>query len=136
MGWKINNNRILYENDKTVIFPTAEEIYSLNAGIPNGRFATAIEAPQKELRLRFSRIGAQIKIQILFEDTKRAIFIYLMAERGEKSLRLLYSNDELPDSIVIEETWYNLLTDYEEISEIHYSISFNESIKMTEGSVL
>ena len=116
MGWGINNNRLSYENVGRIIYPSAEEIFLLK----NGRkiYPFAEHFCVEHLGIHFSRLGARICVQISFEFEHNEIIFELYAKRGEKTQKLEYRNGDLPDSIVVDNSWYSLLSNYDEIKRM------------------
>ena len=118
MGWVIKNGRIGYQDGEKIVYPSADEIYSLNAGDSVKGFSD-MDAPRESLTdVRFSRLGGKILVSIGFDEADRQITIDLFATRGKTKERLSYIDRNLPDSIVINGSWYNLLSNYDETIQL------------------
>ena len=116
MGWVINNNRLAYENVGCIIYPSAEEVFLLKNGRKIPTFAEHFCV--EHLGIHFSRLGARICVQISFEFEHNEIIFELYAKRGEKTQKLEYRNGDLPDSIVVDNSWYSLLSNHDEIKRM------------------
>lgn len=138
MGWVIENNRLLYRNQKETISPSAEEIYKLSRGEKTMNFSDSCNQPLKDLNIRFSRMGASIQIQIDFLERSNSIDLKLYACWQGKRVQLIYKDGELSDSVVIENTWYNLLQDCEDVAGIlnRAGIYFEGEISLSQYIVL
>ncbi len=118
MGWHIDDNRLIFEKDGDIICPTAEEIFLLNKGENVGHLMKVEPIPRDELGIRFAKLGGEIRIEISFDSERNVILLKVSAVRGEKYTQVLYLNEELQDSVIIEGTWYSLLNNYEETKQL------------------
>ena len=98
--------------------PTAEEIFLLNKGENVGHLMKVEPIPRDELGIRFAKLGGEIRIEISFDSERNVILLKVSAVRGEKYTQVLYLNEELQDSVIIEGTWYSLLNNYEETKQL------------------
>lgn len=114
MGWVIENNRLAYREENSVIYPTVEEIYVLIQEGKEKLFAGLKSKIQDDLNIRFSKLGAKIQFFLDFNSVNNKIQIFLFGIWGNKRAQLNYKEKKLPDSVVINETWHNLLLNYEE----------------------
>ncbi len=118
MGWIIKDGRIGFQNGEETIYPSAVEIYNLNSG-KNVNLAFDSDSFCKRFAdIRFSRIGGKIQISIGFDEKSRSISIELYAVRGKQKEHLIYQNMNLPDSIIMDGSWHNLLSNYSEIFDL------------------
>lgn len=127
MGWQIINNRIALVTDVGLYYPSAEEIVALNRGesVANVTFS---ECPDisASLSIRFSRLSAAHIICIDYtEDCK--IDLKLLATKGKAEVALQFQNSMIPDSVVINDVWYNLLSTADSIAEIFSKAKIYES---------
>lgn len=115
MGWKLDNQQLYYEDKGMIFSPSAEDIFSLiSGGKKIKKLTDEIYSPERDLDIHFSRLGAKFIIEIEFEQETQEIFIIVKAQKGKKKFEINYTNNILPDSVVVERVWYNLLADYEE----------------------
>lgn len=113
MTWRIINNRLGLEKNGGIFFPSAEAIYDYNNGEETGELTDAPPIPIEDLKIRFSRLGARIRIRVTFNEVEKEIRISLFAVRGERVVPIVFECSELPDSVIIGTTWYSLLSNYE-----------------------
>lgn len=118
MGWFVEYGRIGYEDGEKTVYPSATEIYSLNAGETVNEFPVANTLHEDLADVRFSKLGGKILISVGFDAISRQIMLDLYALRGKLKKQLVYRNKDLPDSIIINGSWYNLLADYDEAIQI------------------
>lgn len=118
MGWFIKNGRIGYQEGDKTVYPSATEIYSLNAGDKVKGFPDIDTFRECLADVRFSRLGGKILIVVGFNEADRQITIDLFVSRGKMKEQLSYADRELPDSIVINGSWYNLLSNYDETIQL------------------
>lgn len=110
MGWKIIDNRIAYVDGEDILFPSSSDIYNLIQGedVDNNTLRRCI-SPAEVLNIRFSRISAKIRILIQFDKVEGDILLRLIAVKGTKCVDLVFESGLIPDSVVIDNTWYSLL---------------------------
>lgn len=118
MGWVIEKNQLLYKDQRGAICPSAEAIYKLSRGEKCVDFLGISSISSEELNIRFSRLGAAMQIQIDFQENTNSINLDIYAGRQDKKIKIVYQDGKLPDNVVIENTWYHLLQDYEETINI------------------
>lgn len=111
MGWTVINSRIAFSDGEAVAFPSASDIFALNRGdSPADKRFEGLPAPGDELKVRFSRLSALIRVLIDFDDCSRDILLKFVAIRGNNEQDILFRNGDLPDSILIADVWHNLQT--------------------------
>ena len=111
MGWTVINSRIAFSDGEAVAFPSASDIFALNRGdSPADKRFKGLPAPSEELKVRFSRLSALIRVLIDFDDCSRDILLKFVAIRGNNEQDILFRNGDLPDSILIADVWHNLQT--------------------------
>lgn len=130
MGWLIEKNQLVYKRKNDTIFPSAEEIYKLSRGEESLTFPDITRLPSEDLDIRFSKLGATTHIDIDFLEAHNNIDLKIFACRKNKKVDILYKDGKLPDSIVIENTWYNLLHDHDDVVKI-----LTESEIYNEGNI-
>ena len=118
MEWYVQDNRLAFENDGKIIYPTAEEIFSLNKGEKTERLGKAEPIPKDKLGIRLSRLGARIQINIAFDSEKNNILLDLRAIRGDKEAEILYRDGDLQDSAIIDNSWYSLLANFDDTYQL------------------
>ena len=118
MGWFIKNGRIGYQDGEKAEYPSAADIYSLSAGETVSGLPETDSFREDLAEVRFSRLGGKILISVGFDEDNRQIMLELYVLRGKLKERLNYSDGDLPDSIVINGSWYNLLANHEETVRI------------------
>ena len=126
MGWIIVHNRLAYKNGEEITFPSAEEIFSLSKSKNIGRPAAISLSEKEKLGIRFSKLGANVKISLSFLNGTNQINLRLYAVRGDKKTQIKYENFVLQDNVIIENTWYSLLTNWENVKVLLYD-SFIET---------
>lgn len=128
MAWKIIDNRIAYQQNDSIIFPNAEDIFTLNRNesVSNSVLADATP-PVDELKIRFSRLSAKIKICLDFDIDSQAIVLSLIAFRGKLESIIQYDRSTLQDSVIMNDTWYSLLNDYPVAKELLENASITQS---------
>lgn len=114
MEWLIENSRLALKKEDQVLYPTAEEIFSINSGEATERFEGGVVKPKEKPGIRFSRIGARIRCVIEFDRENNTILLGLFAIRGNKKTEVRFQDGNLQDSVVIDNTWYNLLANHED----------------------
>ena len=117
MNWTIINNRIAYSDESHCIFPSAWDIFVLNKGDhPTNPELDGASAPSEELKIRFSKLSAIIRVIFDFDNISREIILNLVAVRGKNEQALEYKDYDLPDSILINEVWHSLQSSNELVS--------------------
>ncbi len=118
MGWIIADNRLAYIDGDLTVFPSAEDIFSINNGNIIEPLVPITPADRERLGVRFSKLGARIRINISFTDETNQLSVNLYAIRGEKEVPIKYSNYELQDSVVMDGTWYSLLSNWDDVKTL------------------
>ena len=115
--WTIKNNLLCVSfDDGTDVIPTSEEIYSLvflNKTEIKGRNVTS---PKSELPLRFSKIGLNTYIEVLF--SKGNIQCNVWAKKGNELFSIETVGDSYADYTIIDNTWHFISRDIEMINSV------------------
>ena len=136
LRWFVDDNRIAYEKNGSILYPTAEEIYLLNSGVYIDKFPEVRKLAGDELGIRFSRISAKIYLLLQFDEKDKNIRLSVRAEKIEKHACLSYKKQMLQDSVVIENVWYNLLANYEETLNLLIKSGINDDGKISLGQYI
>lgn len=102
MGWRIIDQRLAWEVDNVLSYPSASEIFDLC----NGSLI--------DVGIRFARVGGKIVLHIEFDAVTKSIVLKVIALKGSKYINLNYKSRNLPDSIIVDDVWYNLLANHAE----------------------
>ncbi|HBA49054.1 MAG TPA: ATP-dependent helicase [Lachnospiraceae bacterium] len=117
MGWEVIKQRLVWNAEGRLIKPTAVEIFKLlNSG--KEHISGIGYEPLDSLGIRFARVGGKIVLHINFNEATKEIVLKVLAQKGQECCELEYENGILPDSVVINNVWYNLLTNYDETEEL------------------
>lgn len=138
MGWQLTDNRIALNTGSELYYPTAEEIVSLNRGeSPANPLFSGYPDPASELPIRFSRLGATHKLLLEYTSENR-IVLTLLAIRGKSEVKLSFKDSTVPDSVVINDVWHNLLATTDLISELFAKVKISEpgAIQLTQYALL
>jgi SNF2 family DNA or RNA helicase len=127
MRWYIDNNRLVTEYDGNIMYLKADEIFALNSGEKIKNLPDMEKIPIEELGIRFSKLGARIRAEVKFETDKNEIQFELYAVRGGKHARLFYKDGDLPDSVIIDNTWYSLLANHDDTVKLLEAADITES---------
>ena len=115
MEWKIIGQRLAWEVDGIVQYPTASEIFDLcSAKTVEGTMYGALDA----LGIRFARIGGKIVLRTDFDERSKNIQLKVIARKGVNGIGLDYRGGDLPDSIIMDGVWYNLLSNHAETAKL------------------
>ncbi len=115
MGWFVKDGRIGYQIREKEVYPSATEIYSLNAGEKICGFPESTSPRESLPGIRFSRLAGKHMISVRFDETDRKIVLEMYVIRGKLKEPLPFTGKNIPDSIVVNGSWYNLLTSYDDI---------------------
>lgn len=102
MGWRIIDQRLAWEVDNVLSYPSASEIFDLC----NGSLI--------DVGIRFARVGGKIVLHIEFDAMTKSIVLKVAAVKGLKYINLNYKDRNLPDSIIVDDVWCNLLANHAE----------------------
>lgn len=114
MKWYIEGNRLACDTGEKTIYPSAGEIFSLNTGLHDGRQGRMDTAPEDALEIRFSRLGGRIRLVLDFDSTEGSVRLTVLAVRGNRESEIVFRDGDLQDSVVLEKTWYGLLSNHED----------------------
>ena len=121
MGWRIVNQRLAFEYGDRIVFPPASDIFRLSRGQTGDLSADLphdVTSPTDELPLQFSRFGADVLAKVDFDEQANQIMLSLQAVRRSKGVDLLYQDFVLPDGAIIDNVWYNLLSNHDETTAV------------------
>lgn len=137
MGWVIAGQRLAWEENGVLEYPTAEKIYELRGQYTKGEYEKNISMGLPDnMGIRFARVGAQIVIQIDFDKETNHIYIKILAQKGSIIQEMDYSNGYLPDSIIINGVWYNLLSNCDEVHDLLQKANVQRSGKISLGQYI
>ena len=129
--WSVHNGILcIEENNKSIITPTAREIFAAVSGteLELKKKYPGLPDPISQLPdLRFSRIGSKIGISVNYDLVK--IRIRLFIRRNQKIIELPFETRTIPDHIIIDNTWIYLSENYDAVIELLNELSidhFNE----------
>ena len=117
MSWIVQNNRVMYSGTSGVFFPSSDDIARLSQGLDaeDPRFDGMCVSPSTELNIRFSKLPVLYRLVVWFSEESQRIKFAVVAKRGNREYPVSFSNSELPDSFVFEETWYSAKSSCEDI---------------------
>ncbi|MEY8524877.1 DEAD/DEAH box helicase [Lachnospiraceae bacterium 38-10] len=137
MGWKIIDRRLAWEENETLQYPTASEIFKLRSGDfskkDNGGY---IYGDFDVSEIRFARIGGKIVLRTDFDEISKNIVLKVFALKGTGSTNIEYKEGNLPDSIVMENVWYNLLSNHADVAELLKKAGIREDGKIALGQYI
>ena len=73
--------------------------------------------------MRISKLGGTILIVFDFAQEENALLLSLQVRRGHGIYDLSLSEGNIPDSIVIDDVWYNLYENYQDIQAVFDQVS-------------
>lgn len=127
MSWKIINNRIASVNGNETIYPSAHDIYALNSGESEGITPMPdMDPPADSLSIRFSRLGGSYRIRTAFNNNNE-LEVDLFAVKGKNQIEIPFAADGIPDSVVINGVWYNLLSTHEDVVQVFSEAQITKS---------
>ena len=129
MGWIINNQQLQYDHNGQLFIPSSADIYAIITGEPvaDKSLPPEISAPSEALNIRYSRIGAQIVIKVDFDEDSDSINLYIMSRKGRNDYAFPIWENILPDSLLINNTWYNLLANHDDTQTVLDESEINRS---------
>ena len=80
--------------------------------------------------MRYSRLGGTILLVFDFDPAEGEILLSLHVRRGRQIYPLDFQDGNVPDNIVVNEVWYNLYSNHEEVQSV-----LNENQVMCPGPV-
>lgn len=119
MGWKIVGQRLAWESNGSIQYPSASEIFELRSGKPGveNEFEEVYESLDT-IGIRFARIGGKVVLRADFDPAAKTILLEVVAQKGAGCVDIYYHNGQLPDSIIIDGVWYNLLSNHAETAAL------------------
>lgn len=130
MGWKLVDQRLAFEDKEKLYFPSAEDVYRLSRGQTDGLSSALpenITSPCTDLPFQFSRFGADIVLRLSFARDANHIVLAVLATRREKSAELILHDGILPDSVIIDNVWHNLLAGHDDAAAALQEAGITES---------
>lgn len=118
MGWAVKRQRLVYEAENRTIIPRAEDVYSMLQGDTVTHEGIKLSSPADEVSIRFSKVGGTICLHVFFVEKSNSINLELYFRKSKNQYPLLYEHDDLPDSVIADGTWYNLLSNFESACDI------------------
>ncbi len=67
--------------------------------------------------MRISKLGGTIRIVFDFAFEQNSILLSLQVRRGKNYYDLCLQNSKVPDSFVVDDVWYNLYDNYQDVQE-------------------
>jgi len=68
--------------------------------------------------MRVSKLGGTIQVVLGFDQEKNSIMLSLIVRRGRNFYNLELVDGNVPDNIVVDDVWYNLYANYQEVQTI------------------
>lgn len=68
--------------------------------------------------MRVSKLGGTIQVVLGFDQEKNSIMLSLSVRRGRNFYNLELVDGKVPDNIVVDDVWYNLYANYQEVQTI------------------
>ena len=68
--------------------------------------------------MRVSKLGGTIQVVLGFDQEKNSIVLSLTVRRGRNFYNLELVDGKVPDNIVVDDVWYNLYANYQEVQTI------------------
>ena len=128
MGWIIKGQRLAWEKNGILEYPTASQIYELrNKEICDERDGKNDFRSLETTEIRFARVGFGITIQIDFDKGESKLSIKLYVKKSGITHPVEFEDGMLPDSIIIHGVWYHLLLNYDEVKELLQNARISKS---------
>lgn len=86
--------------------------------------------------MRFSKLGGTVVIVIDFSSVENTLLLSLEARRGTHRYDLSLIDGKVPDSVIINDVWYNLFVNYQEVQKLLDSTSVNKLGEITLGQYI
>lgn len=137
MGWEIIDRRLAWNAGGFFRYPSALEIFELCRGssCADTGVSTAY-GPLDIPEIRFSRIGGKIVLQTDFNVNTNKILLKINAQKGTNNVSIEYHDGNLPDSIIIDNVWCNLLFNHAETADLLTKAGIAEAGAITLGQYI
>lgn len=130
--WKIENNHIAFQVGNTFLHPNAEEIFSVINNLPSN-FLEEYECEDLKKAfpdMRFSKIGSDIRMEIISEDGGEIEF-KLYCERRGKKVSVDIIQGQIVDQCCADDEWFYVTGTIYEIEQLFLECGISKVGKIT-----
>lgn len=86
--------------------------------------------------MRISKLGGTIIIVFSFDEDQKTIILSLNVRRGRNIYALQMLDGKVPDNIVVDDVWYNLYANYQEVQTVLDKASITAPGSVTLGQYI
>lgn len=130
--WKIENNHIALQVENELLHPNAEELFSVINSL-SGNFLEGYECEDLKTvfpHMRFSKIGSDIRMEIISEDGGEIEFKLYCERRGKKVLVDIIQG-QIVDQCCADDEWFYVTGAIYEIEQLFLECGISKAGKIT-----